>query len=164
MVRPYKGYDAIVRAVRASNNGSVRLLISGSVQDESYRDELLHLAEGDPRIQFDWGFSDEQELADQIAAADVVACPFSNTLTSGSVLLAMTLGKALLLPESATSLDCLDSEGILVFADDRELVGIVNSLSHEDLAAKGRINLKRASLFDWRTVGASTTDLYSRVL
>lgn len=160
MIRPYKGFERIISAVRKSTIASHRLLIEGEVQDKAYAESLCALTADDPRVRVKFGFLSDQDLADRLAVADVVACPFSATLTSGSVLLAMTMGKALLLPRAAETLDCLDPNGVIFFADDQELLAAVDSLDRKELAAMGDVNQRRAAQFSWSAVGNLTETAY----
>ncbi|MCF7980453.1 MAG: hypothetical protein K9K86_00610 [Pseudomonadales bacterium] len=163
MIRPYKGLERIINAVKQSS-APVCLLVTGQVQDKAYAAQLAELAVGDERIRLSFGFLSDQALADRLSVADVVSCPFTATLTSGSVLLAMTAGKALLLPRSAESLDCLDPEGVIFFSDDNELQDSVSRLDRGRLAAMGDQNRERAATFNWETVGELTEAAYERAL
>ncbi|MEA1050967.1 hypothetical protein U5801_14280 [Lamprobacter modestohalophilus] len=163
MICPYKGLERIIKAVKQSS-APVCLLVAGQAQDKAYAAQLAELANGDERIRLSFGFLSDQALADRLSVADVVACPFTATLTSGSVLLAMTTGKALLLPRAAEILDCLDPRGVIFFNDDKELLDSVSRLDRGQLAAIGDQNRERAATFNWEKVGQLTEAAYERAL
>ncbi len=71
----------------------------GKADNEDYAASLQTVCDKADNVHLSLGFLTDEALADWLGAADMVAVPLSDTLTSGSVLLAMTEGKALLLPE-----------------------------------------------------------------
>ena len=70
-------------------------------------------------MRLDLGFVPDEELQVYLRAADVVACPFLEIFTSGSVLLAMSFERAVIAPRRGCVTETLDEAGgILYDADD----------------------------------------------
>ncbi len=96
-----------------------RLVIAGQAVEADYAARLVALAAADPRVRLDLGFVPDEDLQVYLRAADVVACPFLEIFTSGSVLLAMSFERAVIAPRRGCVPETLDEAGgILYDADD----------------------------------------------
>jgi glycosyltransferase involved in cell wall biosynthesis len=71
---PHKAPDLPIRAVRDLPDAGLVLDIYGPDREEWYREELEHLAAGDPRIAFRGAFSQE-ELGEILSDVDVLVVP-----------------------------------------------------------------------------------------
>ncbi|KHT60316.1 hypothetical protein RJ44_04560 [Alteromonas macleodii] len=162
ILRPYKGIEDIVKAVNSVGNKNIVLYIAGAVHDQNYANTLTELANENSNILLKFEFLEDQALIDALHSSDVVACPFSSTLTSGSVILAMTEGKALILPKSAEILDSVTPNGILTYSSQNQLETIVHQLDVAKLADMGVVNAKRAKEFSWQSVGKLTSKVYEK--
>ena len=100
-IQPYKGIFDLVEAFSALPQ-HCRLLIAGTPADEETAERLREAVTQDPRIQFYPGHVGQEDVQGYYRAADVVVFPFRKILTSGSVMLAMSFGKPLILPEGDT--------------------------------------------------------------
>jgi glycosyltransferase involved in cell wall biosynthesis len=92
----------------------------------------------------------------------VVALPFLEIFTSGSVLLAMSFGRAVIAPRRGCVTDVLDEAGgILYDADDPQgLEGALRVAMTADTEAMGRHNAADLSRFDWSRVAEATREVY----
>jgi glycosyltransferase involved in cell wall biosynthesis len=104
----------------------------------------------------------DEDLQLYLRAADVVACPFLEIFTSGSVLLAMSFGRAVIAPRRGCVSETLDDEGgILYDADDPGgLHEALRSAMTADLATMGRHNDEGMERFEWSGVAAATLRVY----
>ena len=161
-VRRYKGLPRLIEAFRQADDPDLRLVIAGKPHEYDLRNEIEIAASKDPRIQLYLAHIPEQEVAPLFALADIVALPFEQTLTSGSVLLAMSLGKALLLPANARALDTADQDGAPFYDNEKQLVSLLYNLSSQDLCAMGKTNLHKAIQLGWNTIGAQTANQYAK--
>lgn len=152
-IRPYKGVEKLIATFISLNRPDLRLVIAGKPLTDKMREEIEHSTSNNPRIHLELGYASEQRVAELFCLADVVVLPFERTLTSGSVLLAMSMGKGLLLPEEARSLDVVDDYGALFFANDRELVNALGKLQRNDFQDKGAYNLERMRKVSWTEIG-----------
>jgi beta-1,4-mannosyltransferase len=98
-LRPYKGYDELVRAFRATNVPSLKIL--GRAGDPRYLATLGEAAGSDARVVIDSRYLPDQELAQEIADAQLVVLPYKDFYNSGAALLALSLGTPLLVPGNA---------------------------------------------------------------
>ena len=100
----YKQPEVLLHAFRAVAGPQDRLILAG------------HLAAGmrmpgsdDPRILTRPGFASARDLAQLHAAADLVVLPYTHSLTSGSAILAASLARGVLGPDSAGLRDAVEA-------------------------------------------------------
>lgn len=161
-VRAYKGVAELMDAFAALPEPDARLIVAGQAVDEDYVARLRRLAAADRRIRFEPGFVPDERLQVYLRAADVVACPFLEIFTSGSVVLAMSFERAVIAPRRGCVVDTLDEVGgILYDADDPQgLAGALQVAMRADLEAMGRHNAESLERFDWRRVAEATRRVY----
>jgi glycosyltransferase involved in cell wall biosynthesis len=101
-IRRYKNVPALVETFGDIDDEDVRLVVAGKPQTEELARAVETAARGDDRVTTTLGFVPDDEVATYMRAADVVALPFETDdqtlLTSGSVLLAMGFGRAVVAP------------------------------------------------------------------
>ena len=165
-VRSYKGVWELYEAFTKLDEPDARLVIAGQAVDGAYAARLTAAAKGDERIRLSLGFVEDDDLQLYLRAADVVATPFLEIFTSGSVLLAMSFERAVIAPRRGCVTDVLDEKGgILYDADDPQgLEGALRAAMDADLEAMGRHNGTDLSRFDWARVAAATHDVYEHAL
>ncbi len=165
-VRSYKGVWELLEAFGQLDQPDARLVIAGRAVDGAYAARLTAAAKGDERIHLDLDFVPDEDLQVYLRAADVVATPFLEIFTSGSVLLAMSYERAVIAPRRGCVVDVLDDEGgILYDADDPQgLEGALRVAMTADLEAMGRHNGADLERFDWSRVAAATRDVYGAAL
>ncbi len=170
-VRPYKGVRELVTAFRGLPGDELRLLVAGQALDIGYASEIRDQAAGDARIMLYLEFVPDDDLQLYLNAADVVALPYREIFTSGSVLLAISFGKAVIAPRRGCIGETLDQGGAFLYdADDPD--GLSQALrrsltpdhSAMDLSAMGAHNRARAQEFDWTRIADATLEIYRSVL
>lgn len=149
-IQPYKGVFDLVEAFAAMPENS-RLLIAGTPSDEETAERLMAVVTHDPRIQFHPGHIGHHEVQCFYHAADWVVFPFRRILTSGSVLLAMSFGKPLILPEGATLRETVGAGEALWFqpGDISSLRKKMHQSSIDLLNITGSKNYNRAKSLTW---------------
>lgn len=162
-VRRYKGLDLLLSAFGQVNNERLRLIIAGKPIDEELRHWLVTEAAADSRIGLCLEFVPEIQVAAYFGLASAVILPLQGALTSGSVILAMSCGKCLILPNSARILGVPGNTGAFYYEDRAALVRLLQGL-HEhqlDLENMGANNLLAAKRLDWDAIAAATARLYA---
>ncbi|MFV2064954.1 MAG: glycosyltransferase [Chloroflexota bacterium] len=117
-VRPYKGVTELLEAFAEVAEPSARLVVAGRALDDAYALRLRELAAADDRVALELGFIPDDKLQLYLRAADVVAAPFLEIFTSGSVLLAMSFGRAVIAPRRGCIADTLDEAGGVLYDAD----------------------------------------------
>ncbi len=162
--RVYKGIEKLIDAYRECADADTRLAImTRKAFDGSYADRLIALAEDDERIRvFTHSFFPNEDFQIYLNAADVVVLPFSQVLTSGSAIAALSFGKPVIVP----ALGCLpelvdDSMGILYDPNDSgALSKAMLDVRRRDLGRAGRAAFARAKSLDWQRIASRVAEVY----
>lgn len=161
-VRAYKGLEELLAAFRALDEPDARLVIAGAPRRPSDAVPVVAAAAGDSRVTLRLEFIPEDQVQVFLNAADVVVLPFRDVLTSGSMVLAMSFGRAVVAP----SLGCLPETlapggGALYEPDDpKGLATALRTALTADLEAMGARNLERARELEWGPIADATAQLY----
>nr|WP_073389050.1 glycosyltransferase [Jatrophihabitans endophyticus]SHG28740.1 beta-1,4-mannosyltransferase&\ len=99
-VHRYKNVDGLLRAVAESPDAALRLVVAGSVVDGELERELRALAAADPRVDLRLEPVPDDELSRIVTSAEAVVLPYEYLYNSGSLLLALTLGRPVVVPRS----------------------------------------------------------------
>ncbi len=103
LIRPYKGYEGLIRAWR-ERNGEGRALIAGGLGgDEQYANDVLAAAENTPGLTVYPHFLSEQVLQSTIRASELVVLPYRNLYNSGAAILSLSVGTPVLVGRSAST-------------------------------------------------------------
>ena len=159
-IRRYKGVPGVIRQFSTLQDPDARLIVAGKPYDSDLESEIRSLAETDPRVILRFGHIADEDVAPLMRLARAVLFGFERTLTSGSVLLAMSFGNAVILPELARSLDVIDADGAVFYSGEEGLKSLLPSLTAAKLKCMGDHNFKCASLFDWSGIGAAIAEVY----
>ncbi|NVO25693.1 glycosyltransferase [Donghicola mangrovi] len=110
-VRPYKGVSELINAFREllSENAKAFLVIAGAVHDDFWSRVTQELTpqEAD-RIKLVDRFLDDAELQVYFRAADIAAFPYKKILTSGSLLLSLSFGVPVVIPNVGMTREVLE--------------------------------------------------------
>ncbi len=163
-IAAYKGLGDLVEAFCKIALDSEMLIIAGRAIDDAQVSELLQICKGDQRVRIDEGFVPDEELQTYFAAADIAVFPFRSITNSGSVILAMSFGKACIAADLGGLAELLDDQDQLF--DSKSPQGLMDSIvRHRDLDADkiGARNLERASQWGWEKLAKETIEAYSNV-
>lgn len=160
-VRPYKGLESLMQAFSLTTDPRLRLVIAGAPNTPQFGEQIRQFAAQDPRIVPRLSFVDPDAVAAHYKAADLVAIPLKQTLTSGSAVLAMTMGRPLIMPNSTRHLDLGDEDtGVLHYANEAQLIALLGRLRDLDLGKLGRASAGAAAAWAWSDVGWLTAQVY----
>lgn len=159
-IRGYKGIDYLIDEFKAIKKPLYRLLIVGKPIDEKAKKSIQDKIKNDSRITSKLGFIPENQVGNIFKLCDCVVIPFERTLTSGSVVLAMSECRALILPEEAKSLDIVNTSGVIFYKKEDVKQALLNA-SKYDLPAMGECNYKLAKNLDWIKIGEKLSRIYT---
>ncbi|MFK7777460.1 MAG: glycosyltransferase family 4 protein [Gimesia sp.] len=166
-VSAYKGVSELITAFLslADQNEDLELVIAGRPQSEEYGNELIQLSQNHPRIHFHLHYIADEQVSVFFSAADVVVFPFRQILTSGSVLLAMSFGRACIAPRIGAIPETLPPEQTNLTYDPQVKTGLSETINHaiqqkENLAAIGAENLRCTETWTWDQLAADCESLY----
>lgn len=166
-IRRYKGVEHLVRTFHRLETDSAVLVIAGQPFDQGIDRSLREAMEAHPRILYFPGFVPDDDVQVFMGAADAVVFPFTEILTSGSVVLAMSFGKAVVTPRLGGVEEYLSPEGGILY-DPHQPDGLLEALRQalgEDLEAMGRRNRARAEReLRWDQAAHHTAEVYRSLL
>lgn len=165
LVRRYKRMEELIAASRILHGEEVRLQIRGMARDDEYAEELLRHAEDDDRVDVDLGFVEDESIPGLFAAADVVAATQTDTLTSGSLILAMSMGKPVVAARTPHAEFLLGNGagGILYTPGDiPELAAALEAMTErrEELADMGAANRRAIARYSWASMAEEVQRAY----
>jgi glycosyltransferase involved in cell wall biosynthesis len=163
-IRAYKGVLGLLEAfMRLEAAGpEARLLVWGKPLPKRLGVELETVAVADPRILLRLERSSDEELTTVVRAADAVVLPFRDILTSGTVILALSLGRAVIAPRLGCLPDTVPAgAGLLYDPDEPDGLGAaMRAILAGDLAEMGRRARARAEELSWGPIARLTAQLY----
>ncbi len=159
-IKPYKGIELLIKSFEECDSSDKILFLAGSISCNDYKNKIIRQIGDNHKIVHEFKFLSNQEMINVLEFVDFVCLPFSDTLTSGSTILAMTQGKPLILPEVAKVFGCVPNDGVKYFSCRKELVDIINNLTLEDADRMGKINNDKAITMNWKHVANMTTTVY----
>ncbi|MGD0196581.1 MAG: glycosyltransferase family 4 protein [Solirubrobacteraceae bacterium] len=160
-LRAYKGVSALLAAfAHISDEGAV-LLIAGQTQDDATRDALRRVS--DPRVVVHDGFVPAARVPLYYGASDIVCAPFTTVTTSGSVLLALGYGRAVITVRQGALRDLPDDAALFCDGDTESLGSAMRHALSDRTAVRvagQAASAYAASLPSWSAIAEQTRDAY----
>ena len=110
IIRPYKNVEALTRAFAAIDSPARSLHIVGDPHP-GQRASLEAAAVADPRLTLDLRFVDDETLVREVSEASLVVLPYVEMKNSGALLVAASLGRPALVPDSPINTELQDEFG-----------------------------------------------------
>lgn len=163
-IRPYKGVFQLIDTFRKLESPRARLIIVGRPANEAIEAALKERCQLDNRIRTFLQFIPDREIQLYMNAADVVVLPYQDILTSSGALLAMSFGKAVIIPNMGCVSEVLDSRGCFLYNPNEEkgLLKAMERALEANLAVMGQYNFDRAKHLDWDGIAQKTIEVYRR--
>lgn len=162
LIRPYKGVPELIRAFRdAHDTNAMQLTVRGAADDPDLRRELQDLSQDVAGIDLTFGHLDDQTLADTVAAADLVVLPYRRLHNSGAALLALSLGRAVLLPSVDVARDLqreFGPEWVYLYEGELEATTLCRAV--HSFAADSRHGVPDMSDRQWEDAGQAHVEIY----
>lgn len=162
-LRRYKNPGALIRAFCAAQlEGRAKLLLAGQPHTPDLAEELEAASRNAPNVLIDDRFIPDEEVTARFEAADVVVLSFEEILTSGSAVLAMSMGKPIIAPRLGTFSELLSHQDELLY-DPGQLTAAIERAARTPkarLQQLGAQNLEAARAWDWPRVADETVRAY----
>lgn len=159
LMRRYKGVDRLIDVFEQDDDPAASLHLVGRVVDPDLGKVIRSAVARDPRISATLRFVDDDELVDEVTAAELIVLPYSEMHNSGVLLVALSLGRPALVPRSAVNEAIADEVGagwVLQYDGPLQLEHLRTALAVSRARSAGVPNLAER---DWTRV----TDAYSAV-
>ncbi len=165
LVRSYKGVDTLAAAFsHADDLADHRLRILGKPDPSGISAVLQQLIDANPRIEPDFRYVPDTELAAAIARARLVVLPYKNMHNSGAVLLALSLNTPVLIPSNPITHDLRTEFGSsFVKLFEGELTSDALSAAVAELPADGLEGDVDMTSRDWTSIARSHANVYREV-
>lgn len=158
-IRPYKGLENLVEKFKLFKRSNWRLVIAGKPFDDIYAKKISELSMEDNSIRLDLKFIVDNDLQEYFNAADIVVLPFENIENSGSVILAMGFGKAIITKnQGAVSRRLAQQSGLLYEENIVEVFQSIEKIPKNKFKVYGQSNLKKLEENKWEDFQAVFTE------
>jgi len=164
LIRPYKGVSELVTAARNSGDAHLRLVVMGEPATQELEAEIRGLAAGDSRIELNLTHVDDASLAKAVRQCSLIALPHRNMHNSSSLLLALSLDRPTLVPDTAVTRHLqseVGSEWVYLY-DDLDAAVLEDSLHRAE--TEQRDERPDLSKRDWSGVAAAHRAVFERAL
>lgn len=164
-VRRYKGLDGLLAAFSALPDPHLRLLLAAKVYNEYGEAFVDRALDHDPRILLRSSrFFANEEFQYLFNAGDVGVFPFTDVLTSGSTITALSFGLPVVVPARGCLPELVTGEAGIVYDPDeadglREAMGAIRSW---DLDVARRAARRLADSLAWDAIARRTVEAYRR--
>ena len=108
----------------------------------------------------------DEDVQIYMNAADIVVFPFRDIFTSGSVLLAMSFAKPLIIPDIESLDDVIKFGGAITY-DPKDNKGLKKALTEAltaDFQQLGKKSFQEAQRLSWDSIASETAKLYNQIL
>jgi glycosyltransferase involved in cell wall biosynthesis len=164
LIRSYKNVPDLVRTFASIDDPDARLLVVGNPMSDRLGAEVQALCTRDDRITCVLEFVPDEEIQRYMNAADAVVLPFEEVLTSGTAILAMSFGRALVAPRAGCVAELLDGNDELGYQPSNP-DGLRQSMLaalDADLDTMGAANHRHVRTLDWEGIADRTVRAYAR--
>lgn len=159
MLRPYKGVEEFIAAVDKINEKAHRInaFIAGKRISPYKHGDIKNMVKGILGLLVEEKFIPEEKLHYYLNAADFIVLPYRRILTSGSVLLAASFARPVLLPRLESFEDLFDLPFVFTYEpeDVDDMATKMLELGGLDSAELDRLSqaaLDWAKTRDWQTI------------
>ena len=161
-VSDYKNVPSLVRAFGSLDDPDARLVIAGSPASDAVASAVEQAAAGDSRVRTHLEFIPPEAVQYYMRTADVVVLPFQEILTSGSTILAMSFGNAVIVPDAGCVSAYVPEDGGFTFSDSDPdaLARTIADVRQADTDRVGAANYDAISDLDWGPIAERTLSVY----
>lgn len=167
-IRPYKGFENLIKAFQGCNTEDVVLRISGAPsfkESSQIVSEMVGLSRGDRRIILDFRELSRREITELVCGSDVIVLPYHKIMNSGVANLALSLGCPIMGPAAGCILDYhqrLGPEWVLMYQN--ELTADDLKIACEMFRDRDQTALPDLSWMDPDRIAAETLEVYRQVI
>ncbi|GGH39713.1 Glycosyltransferase involved in cell wall bisynthesis [Cribrihabitans marinus] len=164
-IRAYKSPAELVAAFLQVAGDDDRLILAGHRASDIEGWEVPD----EPRLVARFGFATHEDLARVHAASDLVVLPYMRSLTSGSAILAQTLGRGILGRDTPGLRDAVSEPATGLLYDPRQPGALAHALREalaegpDAWAVRGAVAAKAARARDWTAIGAAWRSLFTEL-
>lgn len=167
MIRPYKGIDALINVSNQllGHISNLFIMFVGKCEDETLKLKVAkfsHKFKNNCFVKLE--HIPDGEIQIYMNAAEVGILPYQEITTPGSMLLFMSFGKPIIVPNLEPIKEILGEEGIYYKVENNESLknAIINS-KNLDLKKISRRVLKKTREYNWEKIVRKTVKVYKSI-
>ena len=161
LIRPYKGIDLLLTAFSSIDDPAISLEIIGRPTTSEIELAVEALAARDSRVHTILQFIDDKQLAEQVGQAALVVLPYRFMHNSGAAVLALSLARPVLVPDTLTMRELSHEVGegwVTTFAAPLTTGSLQSALREVAIADRARVPDLTAR--EWPAIGIAHRDTY----
>ena len=163
LVRRYKGVDSLLRAFASIPDRDTSLRIVGATRDAALAAEIQDACARDRRITAVDEYVPDDRLVREVTAGELVVLPFATVTNSGSLLLALSLDRPVLVPSQPMTEQLAAEVGpgwVFTYAGSLDPAALLDTL----LAARrsGGGDRPNLSAREWDAIGVAHAVVFQR--
>ncbi len=161
-LRDYKGVDELLDAFADKALAESRLVVAGRPKSVEHQESLMARTKRLDNVLCYFDFIPPCDVQNFMNAADVVIFPFRDVFTSGSIMLAMSFGLPIIVPDVPSLNEIVDvMDGMSYDPDCRgSLLEVLRSFSMIENSPSGDANREYAAQCDWAGIARLTKQAY----
>ncbi|MGO2748731.1 MAG: hypothetical protein ACTIA6_01615 [Pseudoclavibacter sp.] len=164
IIRPYKNVPALLGVFQGMPDPALTMSIVGKPLSAGLDEEVRAASEADPRVRLELRFVEDQDLVREVSEAELVVLPYTEMNNSGALLVALSLNRPVLAPNSSVNKELQGEVG------ERWLMLYDGELTAEILRAS--LDIVRVGVHgvpdlhgrDWGRVGESYKAVYEQAM
>ena len=138
-IKPYKGIEDLVSVFK---NRKEALLIAGNAFSQEYKNYILGLCDGNKNIKLVLKRMPLTELQLYLSASDIVIFPFREIDNSGSIVLAQSYAKAIIVRDLPSVRSVTSETFTKYFKTNKDLEKLLDEAANWDLEKMGRFSFE----------------------
>ena len=161
-IRPYKGVPKLIDVFADVGTDETCLIVAGTPMYDDLRREIERAASGVPNVELELEYIPDDDVPLYFGACDFAVFPYEHVFNSGSVVLAMSLGRAFVAPRQG-SIPSVSPDGNVLYDDLHEGLRTAQETDAAMVESVGRLNESVARRdHDWSSVVDRTIASYTR--
>lgn len=102
LLKKYKGIESLLAAFATLSDDALSLRVVGKPVDPDLKAAITRASSDDGRMSARFAFVTDRELVEEVSASELIVLPYEEMHSSGSVLVALSLDRHVLIPDSPT--------------------------------------------------------------
>jgi beta-1,4-mannosyltransferase len=165
-LRPYKGIEQLLKDWQSNREilANAVLVIAGCSYDPTYLEKLQPLVAQTDRVFFYPEFIEEDRIHLFFSAANYVVLPYTQILTSGSVILAMSFDKPVIAPRMGAIPEVLGAADGLLYepTDEQGLSLALQKSATASWSELRQLTTQACNHLDWDLIGQKTAQSFNQ--
>jgi glycosyltransferase involved in cell wall biosynthesis len=161
ILRPYKRFEEVIRAVAVGNDSSIELVVAGSAPDPEYLSRLVAECGRSERISVLPRRTTDSELLQLLGDSRLVVVPYADIYNSGVVLFALSAGCPVAIRANQTATALQEEYGpdwVMLWDGELDAAKLQDIVQHLNAPRRDLAHPERR---EWKYVGRQHASFYA---